>query len=123
MHWCTDAFILAAEIGACQKTGAGDNVPTRRGRQGPTALKSSALTIVLRLDTRRHPNRTTLTIEVKGEEPPREFRIFAAGENTTTKGRILFDEQAAADVMAAYEQHGVDLMIDLEHLSDRKSVV
>lgn len=52
-----------------------------------------------------------------GDEPPREFRIFAAGLNTTTKGDFLFDAKAAADVMAAFEKHGADLMIDLEHLS------
>jgi hypothetical protein len=52
-----------------------------------------------------------------GDEPPREFRIFAAGLNTTTKGNFLFDEQAARAVMSAFEKHGADMMIDLEHLS------
>jgi phage I-like protein len=51
------------------------------------------------------------------ETPPTEFRIFAAGKSTTSKGEYIFDEQAARDVMAAYEAHGADLMIDLEHLS------
>lgn len=46
-----------------------------------------------------------------------EFRIFAAGKNTTAKGEFIFDEQAARAVMAAYEAHGADVMIDLEHLS------
>lgn len=57
-----------------------------------------------------------LTIAFSGA-PPSEFRIFAAGENTTQKGTYLFDDQAARDVMAAFEAHGADLMIDLEHLS------
>lgn len=49
--------------------------------------------------------------------PPTEFRIFKAGINATGKGDILFDDQAAKDVMAAYARDGVDLMIDLEHSS------
>src|SRR6185295_8462394 len=39
------------------------------------------------------------------------------GENATTKGIFVFNEQAARDVMASYEAHGIDVMIDLEHLS------
>jgi phage I-like protein len=46
---------------------------------------------------------------------PREFRIFAAGVNESTKGPAIFDEKAAEAVMAAYAREGVDLMIDLEH--------
>lgn len=46
---------------------------------------------------------------------PTEFRLFAAGWNDTEIGRFLFDETAAASVMAAYEAWGVDLAIDLEH--------
>lgn len=52
-----------------------------------------------------------------GETPPTEFRIFAAGVNTSLKGPVVFDAAAAKKVMAAYEAHGVDVMIDLEHLS------
>lgn len=47
--------------------------------------------------------------------PPKEFRIFPAGVISTTKGDFLFDDQAAKAVMAAYEQHGVDLTIDYDH--------
>jgi phage I-like protein len=50
-------------------------------------------------------------------EPPKEILFFKAGWNETQKGKFLFDDQAARDVMAAYERHGVDCMIDLEHLS------
>lgn len=48
---------------------------------------------------------------------PTEFRLFVFGWNASTKGEILFDERAAADVMTAFDEHGVDVMIDLEHLS------
>lgn len=51
------------------------------------------------------------------DAPPNEFRIFAAGLNTTSKGNGIFDEQAARAVMARFEKHGADMMIDLEHLS------
>jgi phage I-like protein len=52
-----------------------------------------------------------------GETPPREFRLFVLGWNETENGRYLFDAQAASTVMAAAAAHGVDRMIDLEHLS------
>lgn len=52
-----------------------------------------------------------------GDEPPTEILVFQPGANTTTKGTILFDDVAAKQVMSAYERHGVELMIDLEHLS------
>lgn len=57
-----------------------------------------------------------LSVSDSGELPS-EFRIFRAGENTSTKGDRVFDEKAAAMVMAAYEKHGADLPLDLEHLS------
>lgn len=46
---------------------------------------------------------------------PKEFRIFKAGANETSKGTSIFDAKAAADVMRDYADKGVDLMIDLEH--------
>lgn len=51
------------------------------------------------------------------EEPPTEFRIFKAGVNETSKGSVLFDAKAAADVMACYQREGVELMVDLNHES------
>jgi phage I-like protein len=54
-----------------------------------------------------------------GDAPPIEFRLFTYGVNETTKGPVLFDEKAAADVMAAYMKCGVDLMVDLGHQSLR----
>ena len=52
-----------------------------------------------------------------GDNPPTEFRLFRYGENETTKGVFIFDEQAAETVMASANAHKVDFMIDLEHLS------
>jgi phage I-like protein len=51
------------------------------------------------------------------EPLPTEFRIFGPGVNESTKGLALFDAQAAADVMAAFQREGVDLMVDLNHES------
>ncbi len=48
---------------------------------------------------------------------PKRFRIFRKGLNPSSKGTVLFDEQAAKDVMACYQKQGVKVMIDLEHLS------
>jgi phage I-like protein len=59
----------------------------------------------------------TFSVALPEGEIPREFRIFAAGVNTSTKGPVLFDEQSAESAMAAWQRQGVDLMIDLEHLS------
>jgi len=58
-----------------------------------------------------------LSIAVNGDEPPREFRIFTAGVVDTVKGQFLFDEAAAKSVMAEYEAHGIDLMVDYDHAS------
>lgn len=52
-----------------------------------------------------------------GDEPPTEIRVFTEGWNDTTKGRFLFDGEAAQSVIAAYQEHGADVMFDLEHLS------
>lgn len=52
-----------------------------------------------------------------GKEPPREFLVFPAGRFGTTKGEYLFDDQAAQLVMDEFLRHGVQKMIDLEHLS------
>lgn len=47
--------------------------------------------------------------------PPRAVRLFAMGENRTTKGVFLFDDEAARAVMAAFEEHGIDLAMDYDH--------
>jgi len=56
-------------------------------------------------------------VDLSGNDPPKEFRIFEGGVVKTTKGEFLFDAQAAESVMAAYRQHGVDLTIDYDHHS------
>jgi hypothetical protein len=70
---------------------------------------------------RRHRRLTqrgvALSIVVTDETPPSEFRIFTAGEVETTKGTFVFDDVAAQSVMADYEAHGIDLMIDYDHAS------
>lgn len=59
----------------------------------------------------------TLSVVLTGDEPPTEFRLFAAGTVETTKGSFVFDDAAAAAVMAEYLAHGIDLMIDYDHAS------
>lgn len=58
-----------------------------------------------------------LAVSLVGTEPPTEFRLFVDGWNDTEKGRVLFDDEARRSVMAAYQRHGIDRMLDLEHLS------
>jgi phage I-like protein len=58
-----------------------------------------------------------LCVALAGDTPPTEFRVFSRGVNATTKGEFLFDEKSAKSVMAAYREHGEEVMIDLEHLS------
>ncbi|AKV01661.1 Mu-like prophage I protein [Labilithrix luteola] len=53
----------------------------------------------------------------EGSGLPTEFRIFGRGKNETTKGTFVFDNAAAASVMAEYEAHGIDLAIDYDHAS------
>ncbi|MHA1572465.1 MAG: phage protease [Alphaproteobacteria bacterium] len=58
-------------------------------------------------------------------EPPHEFVIFSAGDVTTSKGDFVFDDKAAALVLAAFSEHGQDkLPIDFDHLmvAESKSI-
>lgn len=51
-------------------------------------------------------------------EPPKEFRIFAAGRNSSYKGSYLFDALAADAVLADLREHGQEyLAIDYNHAS------
>jgi phage I-like protein len=60
----------------------------------------------------------TLPLPGTGGAAPKEFRILRAGWNKTEKGDFLFDEVAAASVMAAYVSKGLDrLLVDFEHQS------
>lgn len=52
-----------------------------------------------------------------GDALPTEFRLFKAGWNETENGNVLFDEQSAESTISAFGTHGVDVPIDLEHLS------
>lgn len=56
-------------------------------------------------------------IPIDSVELPTEFRIFEAGWNKSTKGTFLFDAVAASNVMAAWREYGVDLIVDLNHES------
>lgn len=57
-------------------------------------------------------------LSVGGEAPlPTEVLLFVPGANTTSKGVFTFDAQAAHSVMSCFKAEGVDLMIDLQHLS------
>jgi len=65
-----------------------------------------------------------LYITGSGErKAPTEFRIFRAGINKSDKGEFLFDEEAAASVMAAFAQKGVDVSIDYDHQALRAGEV
>ena len=66
---------------------------------------------------RRISRAIAIPLSVSGDKLPTEVRLFAAGWNETSKGEFLFDDAAAESVMAAFERHGVDVQIDLEHLS------
>jgi phage I-like protein len=58
-----------------------------------------------------------LSVVLAGDEPPSEFRIFTAGKVETSKGTFLFDAKSAESVMAAYREHGTELMVDYDHAS------
>ena len=61
------------------------------------------------------PKWVALNTVVNGEEPPTEFRIFAAGKNESSKGSVIFDDEAAKRVLADYASQGNELMIDYDH--------
>lgn len=57
-------------------------------------------------------------LAIDGDALPSEFLIFAPGDNASTKGPAIWDQPAAASVMAFVRERGrVDYMIDLEHRS------
>jgi phage I-like protein len=57
-------------------------------------------------------------LEGDAKSPPKEFRVLRLGWNETTKGRFLFDDQAAELVMRAYASRGLDkIQVDYEHQS------
>lgn len=49
-------------------------------------------------------------------QPPTEFRIFAMGDNESSKGTVKLDAESVAALMAAWAKHGMDKMpIDYGH--------
>lgn len=66
---------------------------------------------------RKLVRQTTLAaiVVAPGAPLPTEFRLFALGENPTSKGVFTLTPESAAACMAAYQQAGVRLMIDLNH--------
>lgn len=56
-----------------------------------------------------------LPVQLGAPDAPTEFRIFAAGEIDTTKGKFLFDEEAAKSVMDDLASYGNELAIDYNH--------
>lgn len=51
----------------------------------------------------------------EGAEVPTEFRIWQWGETKTQKGSVNLDRDAAAAVLSAFSEHGIELAIDYEH--------
>lgn len=49
--------------------------------------------------------------------PPTEFQLLKPGRNAYIGDELLFDDQAAAEVMKRYRARGLDLMADYEHQS------
>jgi phage I-like protein len=47
--------------------------------------------------------------------PPTEFRIFKKGWNATSKGKFLFDDEAAKAVLKDYQEQGNELCLDYDH--------
>lgn len=66
----------------------------------------------------QNPLRKLNAIDVLGSNGPlTEFRIFCAGVNRSTSGDFVFDASKPGNAYAGYIERGVDVMIDLEHLS------
>ncbi len=62
--------------------------------------------------------RPTFALPEPGEDtkgPPSEMCLLVPGMNRTQKGDFLFDELAAANVMAFWAENKVDLTFDYEH--------
>ncbi len=58
---------------------------------------------------------TALEISLEGADPPKEFRLFRAGANETTKGVFLFDDVSCKEVPAAVANWGNDFAVDYGH--------
>lgn len=90
-----------------------------RGSYCRVAMRSrdEALAMWKRADRDGYASRS-VTLELgEGDALPTEFKLFVPGRNDSTKGPAVFDDVAAESVMSAFRKQGVDVMIDLEHLS------
>lgn len=56
-----------------------------------------------------------LNIELSQGEPPREFLVFKAGDNTSTKGTFKFTEKSAKGVISKSQAHGTRISVDYDH--------
>lgn len=56
-----------------------------------------------------------ITLEMTGATPPTEYRLWAFGTVSTTKGDFEFTAADAKNVMTEYAAHGVELHFDYEH--------
>lgn len=83
--------------------------------QGGTVRRAAWVTLG-RKGRPAHCLHVTLDLGADGKLPT-EVRLFRRGANSTRKGVYVFDDAAAELTMAAYAEHGVDVMVDLEHLS------
>jgi phage I-like protein len=67
--------------------------------------------------TRKGEGIAVLSLVPVDGDPPEEFRIFKLGENSTTKGILVYDKESAASVMAFFKKHGAELFFDWNHNS------
>jgi len=57
----------------------------------------------------------SLGLVATGDTTPSEYCVFTAGTVETVKGVFKFGPKEAASVMAEYEAHGAEIMIDYDH--------
>ena len=63
-------------------------------------------------------NRLILNEQIQvSQTPPTEVLLIKFGETVTTKGIYLFDADSAIKVLAKYENRGLHLNFDYNHLS------
>jgi len=63
-----------------------------------------------------HDGALCLALVAPDGAPPASFTILAAGTTDTSKGTILFDQEAAKDVVQAFTEHGQgQLPVDYDH--------
>lgn len=56
-----------------------------------------------------------ITLEMAGDTPPTEYRLWGFGTVSTTKGDFTFTRDDATQVISEYTAHGVELHFDYEH--------